>query len=389
MAGEISYQQMTSHEFIMGVFGRYKSPLSLLQRFYLGGLSTAGDKRVLGRTFGWDLFDPTRSIAQGRSPIMGAATVSRKAIGHAQATCFRSHEKIPIPVEEYMIGRPVGGRVGTIDLYGQRNFKMQLNFLGDRVSNAREFALSRIFRGGVGITMDGETMALAEYGAGTIDIESQIPATHLTTLDLGTGSGILAATWDEAASDIKGELLALNKAQEREVGLPFRHIWINSTTYNYLLGNTGLQAVAGTSNRVFQSLTTRELGDDERRDNGYDVVFHGIPQFTFHVYDGVIHTGSAEELGYPDSISSANNGLLIPDNKALFTPDPSPEWIGMALGSEPVQERTNGPLKTVYGFHSWVTPERDPPVLEAKVLDNFMPYLKMPRAVGYGTVSSP
>ncbi len=391
MAGEISYQQLMSHEFIIGVFKRYRQPVSLLQRFYGVGLGAAGTKRVLGSNFGYDYFEPTRSIARGRGRIMGPATVSRKRAGHASAMCYRSHEKIPIPVEELMMGRALGGRVGSIDVYGQRQFALQANFLAERFTNAREFALAHMFRGGLGITMDGENMDLGAKGAGTVDIDSQIPATHLTTLDFGTGSGILGGNWEQAGTDIKGELLALAAAYVRETGMQLKHIWINSTTYGYLLDNTGLQAVAGTANRVFQSLTDREISDNSNMgsDVGFDVVFHGIPQFTFHIYDGVLHSGSAEEIGYSAEITAANSGLIIPDNKALFTPDPSPSWLGLALGSEPVQERYNSPLKTVYGLHTWATPEKDPPVIDLKAVDNFMFYFPMPRAIGFGTVSSP
>lgn len=389
MAGEISREQLMSHEFIIGVFQRFKSPTSLLQRFYGVGLGSAGTKRVLGRDFGYDYFDPTRSLAQGRAPMLGPATTSRKPEGHGTGMCYRSHEKVPIPVEELNRTRGLGRSVGTIDPNGVMYFAAQAKYLADRFTNAREFALAHMFRGGVGVTVDGETMNLTTKGNGTFDMNSLIPTSHLDKLEMGSGADIMSGAWQTNTTDIPAELINLEAAFEREVGMAARHVWINGVTFQYLLDNTPLQNLAGTAVRTFESLTDRELpGIPAGRDTGYDVVFRGLPQYTFHVYNGVLHAGSGEDIGYPDTISSTNSIKIIPDDYALITPEPSSEWLGLCLGSEPVQEARHKGIQTRYGFHAWMTPEIDPPVMELKGLDNFMYYFPMPRAVAWAHVAN-
>ena len=393
MAADITLQQMFRTPTIIGLVSRVRSPLSLFQRFYNLTPGSPAVIRASGRELGWDLFDFTRSIAKGRAPMTGPATVSRKAVGHVSAVAYRSHEKLPIPLEEVARIRPLGGQIGRVDARGQAYVARQVAFMTQRFQNAREFMISRMFRGGFGLSLVGEEYIPVELGAGDFDVDFQLPAANLTDCQLGSGAAILAGDWQNASADIIGQLLELEKAYERVTGRSPRHFWINGTEFGNMLGNTALQSVGGSAFRVWDSLNRRELEGSNNPgslpDTGYDVVFRAMPNYIFHVYNGVLLSDTTgNEVAYTSAISTSSTSLLIPDNKMIITPEPSTEWLGIAEGSEVIQERLNSAPREVFGFNAWATPAIDPPVIEMKMLDNFLPALFIPRAICYGTISA-
>ena len=253
-----------------------------------------------------------------------------------------------------------------------------------RFRNSREFMISRMLRGGFGVLQTGESWVPVEKGAGTFDVDYNLPSEHLEQLDLGTGSDIIDAGWQTASTDVVAQILNINKAFERLHGRPLRHIWINSTTFEMLLGNTSLQNVAGTAYRIFDSLTARQMkSDDGIPDSGFDVVFRGLPLQTFHIYDGVLNVNQTV-----DSDTAANSSLFIPDNHAIFMPDPRPDWVGYINSSEFVKENIMDNGKQVYGFHSWTTNVIDPAGVELKMIDNGLPVLYVPKCLAYGEVAN-
>ena len=208
-------------------------------------------------------------------------------------------------------------------------------------------------------------------------IDFQIPAAqkgaNIDTLVTAGSQG----DWSTPATDVIGQLLELNAAAEKASGYPIRHVWINSTTLNLLLDNDKLQAVGGSAFRIFDSLTMTQVDTSAGpRQSGYIYVFRAIPQFIFHVYDGVLN------VNVDDNDGNTNAMKIVPDDYAIFTPEPG-DWMGMAEGSEVVQENYNTQPREVFGFHSWSTPVLDPGGRELKMVDNFLPVLYVPRSVYY------
>jgi hypothetical protein len=396
MAGEITVQQLFQTPTITKVIQQIASPLSLFQQFYGMTPGATASQSVSGRYVGWDIVNPTRSIAKGRAPMTGPATVSRKPIGNVMAQVYRMHEKTLILQEEVFRVRPPGSAIGTVDLRGQSYVRRQIDFLTQKFRNSREFMVSRMFRGGWGVKLEGEDWVPVEYGDSTavFNVDMQLPSTHKDYLAMGTGANIITESWDDPAADIIGQLLTLDMASERESGRPLRHIWITGSTFKYLLNNTGLQTGAGTAYRVFESLRAREsnmqVNGDKFPDSGFDVVFRALPLHTFHVYNGGLildQTSGVTESSEttPNQRSASYYNLLVPSNKAIFTPEPG-SWCGWVEGSEVVAENLMDPGKEVFGFHPWTTRVIDPPGWELKVLDNGLPVLYEPYAVAYGTV---
>lgn len=384
MAGYVSREQLFQTPTITGLVNQIDTPGSLFQRFY--GLSGTG-KRVQGRHTGWDLFNGTRSVASIRAPRTGPNLRSRKPYGSRSAQLLRTHEKLMIFDEDLMRFRPAGAPIGSIDAGGQAYVRQQLGYFSQVFRNTREWAVSRMFRGGFGVKVYGDEMRLCESGDSDamFTIDYGMPAGHFDQLDV-TGSGdIIDTSWDNPAADIVSQFMVLDVEAERVSGYPTRHIWINGNTARYLFENTQLASIRGTSVRIFETLSRREIDPASRLpDTGYDIVFGAMPLHRFHVYNGGLAApGTAED--FDSQISTSNFERLIPDNVAIITPDPG-DWCEMHSGSEYIRENVTRPMREVYGMNSWSTPVIDPSGQEVKMVDNFLPIMTIPRAVFYATV---
>ncbi len=385
MAGEIAIHQLLQSPVINKVVSRIAVRDAVMQRFFGLQIGSSSLSRQSGRHVGWDIFDRTRLLAKGRAPNAAPATISRKAVGHQSTQVFRMSEKIHLFQDEIFRTRPLGTAIGNVDLRGQDYVRRQVEYATQRFRNAREFMVSRIPRGGFGVILSGEDWILTEYtdANATFTVGYQVPSANQDQLELGTGADVIDAPWSDPSARIINQILGVEKAMERLNGWPVRHIWINGTTFSWLLENIQLQNVGGTAYRIFESLSRRESDADGKGfpSTGFDVVFRGLPLQTFHVYNGVLNVN--EDV---DSTAAADSSLFIPDGKAIFTPEPSSEWIGGIEGSEIVAENLMDSGKEVFGFHNWSTRCIDPAGWEMKFLDNFVPALYIPSAMCYATV---
>jgi len=375
MAGEITLGQLLRTPTIVKAISQIRTPGSLFQDFY--GLAPGGTAAITrsGSELGWDIFDNVRTLASARARGAAPGTVAPNPVGHVGATALRLYEKIPLEYEKIFRTRPLGAQVGTVNADGQAYISRQIRYLAQRFKNAREFCVSRMFRGGFGILVSGDEHILVEKGAGTVDIDYQLPAEHVDTqLDLLGSGDCIDATWDDAGTDVIGNCLAINAAFEQLHGYPLRHVWIDSTVFGYLLNNTGLQATGGTAFRVFDSLTTREINtfDGGTRPSGFEVIFRALPWIRFHVYDAVLTV-------------NGTTTKFIDGTHAIFTPD-SGDWLGLINGSEMIRKKVNAQAEEVFGFNTWTMPCVDPAGEELRALDNFLPALFIPKCVAYGEV---
>lgn len=384
MPGEITLQQMFQTETITGVISRFKTPLSRLQDFYGLGIGGPNSENQAGRYVGWDIFDKTRTLARGRAPNTGPATVTQKAVGHVSAQVFRLHEKIPIHYEQIFRTRPPGSAWGTVDASGQNYIARQLQYGTQRFRNAREFMVSRMFRGGWGVQIVGDDWNLVEFddANASFTVDVKLPSAHKNQLELGSGANIITSPWDDPSSQVIRHIESIDAAFERISGRPLQDIWINSDLYNDLILNTELQAVGGAVYRTWDSQTAQGgTNPDGIKSQEFAVVFRALPRFTFHVYNGVLSFQT-------DGTTAALTSKLIPDNYALFTPAPGGDWLSMVNGSEIVQEDLGSAPKEVFGFHNWKTPVIDPAGIELKLLDNCLPAPPIPTAWAYGKVKN-
>lgn len=377
--------EMLQRPYVIGVYSRIKPAGIALSSFYrMRSMDTATEPGNMSRTIVYDIFNNSRVAANARAPMIAPARKQPKPIGQAQATAIRLYESMPYPYEKVQSIRPVGGSfAGRLDQRGRSWVALQMRYQAQRFENAVEFMVSRIFRGGFSVDIEGDDYILKELGAGDFDVSYSLPASN--TGNLG---GIIDADWDVSTTKIVNHMLAINKQAELLCGYPIRHVWINSTTYSYMLANTQLNQVRGTVARVFDNFVpTNQPTTNGEREIGFTVQFLAIPQFLFHVYDAVSVVGTDFD---PDTPTTGNSSLYVPDGKAIMTPDPAPgDWHGMFHGSEFVRKGGNHvPASVVTGWDSWTNPLDHPPGEALTMIHNLVPLLYVPSAVYYATVKS-
>lgn len=363
----VALDSLLSSPVIADVISRIKTPMSRFQDFYGLGIGGRFTNPIGGKEFGWDIFDKTRNIATGRPFGTGPANVAPRPIGNVMARPHRTHEKVVLLHDRLFHTRPLGGGIGEVDVRGQKYIQQQLEALIQRFRNAREFMVSRMFRGTFMLKFNGEDWIPVDTG-GQMTVDFQVPANHKT--DVNIGGAIFAADWQSAAAPIHTDLLQLNSVSESEYGFPINHAWVGSSLWGAILANTQVKDLAGTSNTPF---ATYERVESDATD--FRAMLRGIPWITWHIYDGGLNVDGTFTK-------------FIPANNAIFTPEPSSSWLEMLEGSEFVKENVMdaGSVKT--GFNTWTTHAIDPASVELKALDIALPALYVPKAIYYATVST-
>jgi hypothetical protein len=380
----LTVEQIFRHPNIIDSYSMLKSPGRAFIDFY-----NMGPGNITARSpvpyFSVDIYNATRRLSGFRAPGAGPSTVQPQKSGTFSGHIARMHEKLPILDNDIAQFRPRGSSVGTLDTMGQKHIADQTRTILQRFGNTREVCLASTFKGGFGLLTDGESMQVVPKGtSGAFDVDSQIPATNLTTVESIFGSD----SWDTASTDVVAQFLALQAHSERVSGFVQEYAWVNFEGIKRLYANTDLRAKVGTAYRIFDIQTGREISTipDGRRQSGYMVKFTAIPQITFIVYDGVHNI-------YPvitDSTASADSTKLIPDGKMIVTPAPSSEWLGQVTTGEVVRENVadmNPQFR--YGFYNWVEPKTQPSGRELIFLDWFLYWLKIPSAVYYVDIYTP
>lgn len=381
---DITLQQLLQTPVITRLVSRIKTPLSLFQSFYGMLPGAPATETIQGRYFGYDIMNTTRQIASVRAPGAGPGRAKHKPIGQVTGTVIRAHEVLHIQHEQLFRMRPLGANFGTVDLTGQNYITRQIAIMTQKFRNTREFMVSRMFRGGFSVTVDGDDWTLGEMGASgaSFDVDFQLPAAHKDFLALGSGgANILDVSWADPTAPVHTHLYALRQAFERLSGRPLVHVWMHPEDVSVLQQNVNLQNINGSVNRIFDSLTGRQMSSQEGiPDTGYDITFGALPLFKFHAYGGGLN------LDGTDSTSYSSFTTFIPRGKAIFTPDPSSDWLGYIAGSEFVRESVMDPGGVKSGFTTWHTNVIDPAGVDIKFLDNGIPALYNPTAICYGTV---
>lgn len=384
--GSITLQQLFRHPYVLKVVSRIKTAANPFQNFYRLGLDNSASESIPAgvRTFSYDIFDHTRQIATVRPPKVGPKRGRQQKTGTKVGHIIRSHDSLPIYWEDIVNTRPHGARIGTLDRTGQNKVTMQIKHYTEKYRNLREWMINRMFRGGFAIKYNGDEQYLVDLGNGDKDIDYGHPSAHRSQLAVGASSAnVIDGSWDDPTTNVMQQFFNLNKAAERISGYVVKHCWVNSTTIGLLMNNTDLQSKGGSAFRIWDKANFTEVKtiDGSSRTSGYEVEFRAMPWIKFHVHDGVLQTGAAQS----DSTAEADVELLIPDNKAIMTPDPG-EWVGFAEGQEPVTKTVASPMEILKGFATYQRPLIEPSGLELVFLDNFFPIPYIPTAWFYATV---
>ena len=369
MANEVSFEQITSSEFISRVISQIRTPRSKFQNFYQIGNGMANVTTPGGAQVGWDTFNATRQMARGRPRGSGPGTARKNPTGHVSAHMFRTHEKTIILQEQLFRSRPLGQNFGVIEAFGQSHLTKQEEAMGQRFSNTREFMVAKMFQGGFDLKLVGEDWLPVTSGSGNLPVDFQIAAGNKSKLDMLGAGDIINISWDQkATAKIATDLLQINSAFEQLHGWPLEHIWLNSDTLAKFLDNDQLTSLAGTANRVFDRFTREDAGFPDLQ-----IVFSGVPMFTFHVYDAPLEEEDTRTK-------------IIPDDRAIFTPSPDSQWLEWMEGSEIVAENIMDTGTERFGMHAWMERQTQPASWELIGVDNGLPALYVPDTVAFGTI---
>ena len=342
------------------------------------------------RTFGYDTYAMTRTLAPVTAPDAPPVPMGLKPTGQNTATLVRLHGFIQILENSLMGMRPPGGRLGEVDDRGKAYVGMQLTHLIESFKNSREFMISRMLRGGFSLKVDednGYRLYEKEDPNGTIQVNYNLPAEN--TADLG---GIIGAGegWDNAGAPIFKHFMDLSKRMARTTGMMPRHCILNSTTATPLFTNTTLRSIQGANYTIYNSFTQKPISPEDRNSSAvYTVVFGGLPQIKFHILnEGLVLNEVVPNLA--NQTSTTNFKLFVPDGKAIIIPQPTRAWMGTAVGREYIRENpSSSQLREIVGFGTWRTHEIDPARYDVKALDNVVPLLFMPGVVHFADVAAP
>lgn len=372
----VSLNQLLSAPQVTRVISRIKTPLSRISTVFGMGPGGSNTNAIGGHFAGYDIFDKTRTIAKGRAPGTGPATIAPQPIGHVSATLYRSHEKMFLLEERIFRTRPLGANWGTVDSRGQSYITKQEEHMAQRFKNSREFMISRLFRGSFQLLNNGDDWIPVDSG-GTFTIDYQLTQTSSAVpgLTIGSFSNIIDVAWTDLTANIHRQCMKINAGFEEVHGRPLRHIWCNSTTIEPLFRNVGLINMGGTANTVFNEYgPDGEVGPDGVASTGFTVVFKGIPWVTFHVYDGGLDVNGTYTK-------------FLPDGYAAFHPEVNSDWVEMAEGSEIVAENVTDPGSERFGLAAWTERCTQPAGFELLGVDNCLPLLYIPKCIAYANVS--
>jgi hypothetical protein len=240
--------------------------------------------------------------------------------------------------------------------------------------NLRVAALTQmLFQGS--IYWDGSGNLLPNStGAKTI-ASFAVPSGNMGQLDpLTTGTTILDVSWDNAASDIDKQLLNLRQAATRLSGYPLKYAFYGKNVPTYLTNNTKLQ-----------NYFVRSSGDNAQYLSSAEVPSPLLGLNWLPAYDAFFEDANGVLQG------------LVGDDQVVFTPDPSPDWIGWLEGTYPVPTSVGGVtsdaaqqlrnnVTTAAGMFAYGVLNTDPVTIKMVAGDTFLPVLKVPKAIFIATV---
>lgn len=394
----VTLHDLLQPQVVMGVVSRVKRARGRLSEFFgfLPSQKNFDERSILlgpnvkktpNRTGTYRIFDRTRTIAEGRAPGTGPALVSHNPVGEVAYSCVRYHEKIRLFMEELDNLSTIVGPNSAIDPGGQDYVAKQIEHEVARIYNAIELAAAGMIRGQLYLNADGEnwTPGLSAGSGASFTVNFQIPSGNKSQLNMLGGGSLIGTSWTNDAAPILSDLGEIDAAMVQLTGYSLSHVWCNSQLWALVINNTQVQEAAGSANTPFQSYErTKEKGFDGQELAEYTAVLRGYPHVTWHIYNhGLV-------LGGTDPSYSAGTGTftkIIPDNTAVFMPEPDNEWVDALYCGEHVSENPGQPAVMREGFHFWTEYRTQPTCIELLSLFNGLPRLKVPKAIAYGTVA--
>lgn len=365
-----STSQILAPKTVLQAISQMELPGTRLQSLLGFGFSGSNRLRQSGRHFSYDVFNHTRRVANGRGPGQASSRTAPQKVAAVAGTFPRAAESIALLDEDLLNRRPIGGSSDELDAMGESYITRQEAYLAQRFANLIEFQTAAMLRGSYSYRLDGDELRHG-FSGGEVNIDFSVPASHKGGLNMLGQGDLLPGDWDDVASDIPGQLQAINAAMVRKTGMGLAHVALTGLGWQNVVRNTQVQKMGGSAGPAFQTMERVGAGE-------FTAVLRAIPWITFHVVDyGLeIFDGTNESFT-----------KLIEDDRAVFLPEPSPRWCQYLEGSEIVTEGPNGPKHEQFGFYAYSYATHDPSGWELSAVLNGMPALYTPEAIAYGKVA--
>jgi hypothetical protein len=351
-----------------------------------GTLIGPAGKEVPQRDGVYHIYNRTRTVATGRAPGVGPATIAPQPIGRVPYTLMRSHEKIAMEYEHLSNLGPIMGPNTAIDSGGQQYMVRQMEFLAGRFNNLLELMAASLFRGTLYLRISGDDWipTLTAPGSGAyVTINFQLPAGNLNQLNMLGAGNIVGTTWSNAAAPIITNLGAIFDAYGQLSGYTPTDAWVSPTTWNYIISNTQVINQGGSVNTPFDEYSIDIAG--ERGGSERVATLRAYPMLRWHIVSDVLVLDGTDTT----PAGSAGTGTItrvIPDNVVVFMPPVSTEWVDLLHYGEYVSEAPGMPAAKRPSYHVWKEYRTQPTVVEVLALMNVLPRLSVPSALAIGTV---
>lgn len=337
------------------------------------------------------LDDATRTVAKGRAPGTGPASVAVNPIGDVRISCARFHEKVRLLGEFLGNLSPIIGPNSQIDTGGQSYIARQTTHLAEKYNNTVELLTTGMFQDNLYFQMSGDNL-LPVIGAPTggnlgFQIPFQVPSGNKSQLNiLGTGNIILVG-WQNTGAPLIKNCLQIQAAGTQLSGYQPKHMWMNSLGWYNVLLNAEVRNTAGSANTPFAEYDrVPEMAVDGLPQPEFAAQLRGIPWLTWHVADDVLVTGGDVDPTWSSS-SGTTTIKVFPDNTCMIAPDPSPDWAELYHGAEYISENAGQPMQLKRGYTMWKEWVTQPSCIELIALMNAIPLLYNPRAIFFATVA--
>lgn len=330
------------------------------------------------RRFGYDIFNDTRTVSQGRGPGTSAATVSRQKVGRVEGVFPRFYESLPLLSEELHNLRPIGGASNVYDQRGVKYILRQQKFMGQRVGNLRMLLLMGLMRGKMYCHGSGDDFYYDFTSANNnLTIDWQKPAGCLNQLNYDGTGPIIDLSWINQAANIPLHLRKLNAKVQQATGTTLNLIICPHDVWDAVLNNDAVQTQAGIANPAFTQ-QERVVGTDENGQPQTVIIgrIAAFPMVQWIITDEGLKIGpGGAETFVP----------YIPAGSFWWGPMPSTEYFEMLLGDEPVNEGHGKEETLKMGAAAWIKTVDDPSGRKLFTLDNCIPADYIPAASGLAT----
>lgn len=384
----VTLNELLHPQVIVDTITKVQAGKGALSSFMGWDLGSGKVKKVETRYASFRIFNQTREPATFRAPGTGPAVTPPNPVGEQRVQMSRAHEKIILDAEQLGNLAVLSGPNAQIDRGGQDYIAHQERFLGVKFNQAVEVLCAGFVRGQLYLSISGDNFVPAlTTPAGTyLTIDFQLPAGNKSQLDmLGAGS-IIDVSWDNDSAPIVKHILNVRAAMVQLTGMQLTHILVNSSTWFHIINNIGVRTIGGVVQSPFESFSYVDQKDQDGKPMaGMGMAtLRAIPWVKFVIIDDLLSIGGS------DPVYSTGTGTLtkvVPDNVAVFMPDPDPLWANMWHGGELVcEDYAQKKMDLKVGFSAWSRFDIEPTAISIVALLNALPVPYRSNAWAYGTV---